>query len=526
MVSAKPSSLLSRVRLVGFQGSRSSGRQERIGAAKVGYTITVNTGTGPTQVPLGVATVPFNGVGAFFVNAGETVNATGQSGSPPATYGDLAGTILVTFYTATITDTNGTATFTASANLPGLQGGVGASTVPNTTIIGNGTGSLTIETGNLSNLDTILLQTLSATVSTPGTNDVKITVTDPLGNTGSGILVLDAVCFTTGTRIATINGAIAIEDLAVGDRVITARGEIHPIRWIGHRTICCAGASHPSHPVRVRAGAFGKNLPMRDLLLSAGHHVFADGTLVPIASLENGVTIAREAVSQVTYWHVELDHHDVILAEGLPVESYLDTGNRAFFSNFHGATSLHPAGLDGDLEAQAWATRSCAARAERGPLVSHLRRRLIEQAETLGVQITADAGVELFVDGQPVAGQWVNGSVEIALPPDAQRLRIQSHSALPLWSHAENDDNRRLGVSVVQLVADGRAITLDSALFLSGFHGVERDGDRTWRWTDGDAMLDVSGVNSLSIHIQTMDMQYPVSAAVIGQTARGLTQAA
>ena len=143
MVSAKPSSLLSGISLVGFRGSRSSGRQERIGTAKVGYTITVNTGTGPTNVLLGVATVPFSGIGAFFVNAGETVKATGLPGSPPATYGDVAGTILTTFYSATITDTNGTATFTASATLPG--DGNGGSTVANTTIIGNGTSKLTIE---------------------------------------------------------------------------------------------------------------------------------------------------------------------------------------------------------------------------------------------------------------------------------------------------------------------------------------------------------------------------------------------
>jgi len=523
MVLAKPSSLLSNVRLVGFRGSRSSGRQERIGAAKVGHTITVNPGgtsTAPVQVTIGVATIPFN---PPLVNIREA--------TPPVPTYQIETTnyqgpnVLATFYTTTITDTNGTATFTASANLPGLEDGTGSSTVTNVTIIGNNTGTLTIETGTLSNLDTVLAQTLSATVSTPGINDVNITVTDPLGNTGSGTLVLDATCFTTSTRIATVDGAVAVENLAVGDRVITARGEITPIRWIGHRTLCCAGPSHPSHPVRVRAGAFGKGLPMRDLLLSAGHHVFADGTLVPISSLENGVTIAREAVGQVTYWHVELDHHDVILAEGLPAESYLDTGNRAFFSNFDGATSLHPAGPDGDVEAHAWATRACAARAERGSRVNQLRSRLLEQAKTLGVEVTADPGVQLFVDGQPVAGQWANGSVDIALPPDAQRLRIQSQSALPVWSHAESDDTRRLGVCVLELIADGRTIAHDSSVFASGFHGVERGDDRTWRWTDGDAMLDVSGLSSLSIRIQPLGA-YPVSKALTDRTAKDLTQAA
>ena len=524
MLSAKPSSLLSDARLVGFRAGRSTGRQERVSAAKVGSTITVDTGTGPTQVQLGVATVPFNGPGAFFVNINDVDKATGQA--PPPTYGlgSAPPFPLATFYTVTVTDTNGKATFTASDVAPGLEGGT-PSTIPNITISGNGTSTLTIEAATLTNLDTVLYQTLSADVMTPGTNDIKIAVTDPLGNTGSGILVLDAVCFASGTRIATINGAVAIEDLAVGDRVITARGEIQPIRWIGHRTVECAGANHPSHPVRVRAGAFGKGLPMRDLLLSAGHHVFADGTLVPLFALENGVTIAREAVSQVTYWHVELEHHEVILAEGLPTESYLDTGNRAFFSNCEGLTTLHPAGPDGDVEAEAWATRSCAPRAERGAVVDHLRGRLLEQAKTLGVRVSADAGLQLFVDDQLIGGEWVDGTVALALPSGARRLRIQSHAALPMWSHAENHDTRRLGVRIEELVADGQTIAQDSAMFLTGFHRVEREGERSWRWTDGDALLDVTGVSTLSIQIRSMN-QYPVSGATIGQSTRDSTQAA
>jgi hypothetical protein len=72
--------------------------------------------------------------------------------------------------------------------------------------------------------------------------------------------------------------------------------------------------------------------PRRDLFLSPDHAVFVDGALIPVRYLANGATIVQERRDQVSYWHVELDRHAVILAEGLACESYLDTGNRASFT--------------------------------------------------------------------------------------------------------------------------------------------------------------------------------------------------
>jgi hypothetical protein len=86
-------------------------------------------------------------------------------------------------------------------------------------------------------------------------------------------------------------------------------------------------------PVRVRAGAFGARRPHRDLVLSPDHAVFVDKVLIPVRYLLNGATIVQEPVDVITYWHVELARHDVLFAEGLPCESYLDTGNRALFGD-------------------------------------------------------------------------------------------------------------------------------------------------------------------------------------------------
>lgn len=152
------------------------------------------------------------------------------------------------------------------------------------------------------------------------------------------------VCFVSGTGIRVIRAGletdVAVEDLRVGDGAVTASGAVRAITWIGHRHLDGHGHVLPrdQQPIRVRAGAFGSSLPARDLSLSPGHPVLvgaeADhhgGHLVPIMCLINGTSITRETADAVTYWHVELESHDILLAEGLPAESYLDWGDRPFF---------------------------------------------------------------------------------------------------------------------------------------------------------------------------------------------------
>ena len=141
---------------------------------------------------------------------------------------------------------------------------------------------------------------------------------------------LTVPCFAEGTHIGTPSGEAAVEQLRVGDRVLTRRGERLAVAWLGHRRTDCRRHPRPWEvwPVRVRASAFGAGMPHRDLLLSPDHAICIDNVLIPIRYLINDATILQERVDSVTYWHVELDRHEVLLAEGMPCESYLDTGNR------------------------------------------------------------------------------------------------------------------------------------------------------------------------------------------------------
>jgi hypothetical protein len=137
-------------------------------------------------------------------------------------------------------------------------------------------------------------------------------------------------CYRSGTRIATPSGERAIESLAKGDAVLLASGDVQPVIWIGQRRIDCRRHEKPEYvwPVRVRAGAFGAGLPRRDLWLSPDHAVFVAGVLIPVKYLTNGTSIDQVPVAGITYCHLELPRHAIVLAEGLPAESWLDIGGR------------------------------------------------------------------------------------------------------------------------------------------------------------------------------------------------------
>ena len=204
---------------------------------------------------------------------------------------------------------------------------------------------------------------VSDTISTVGSIDVT-----PEGEVLSELYV---ACFAQGTRIRTARGDVAVEDLRLGDAVQTHAGGVAPIRWLGHRRVACGRHPRPRDvwPVRVRAHTFAQGQPARDLWLSPDHAVFCDGVLIPIRHLIDGDRIVQEARAAVSYWHVELDRHDVLLAEGLPAESFFDTGGKAAFAGT--VTNLHAG-----FARHAWDGDACAPLAVGGRALDAVRARL------------------------------------------------------------------------------------------------------------------------------------------------------
>jgi Hint domain len=146
-------------------------------------------------------------------------------------------------------------------------------------------------------------------------------------------------CFLSGTRVLTPDREVPIEELTPGDLVETLNGPL-PVKWIARRTFKKAVMSfwHPGvAPIRVARCSLDDQYPLRDLYLSPEHSLFIDGFLIPVKYLVNGRSIAPAAMNDsevLTYFHIELETHEVIFAEGAPVETLQVTTGREAFANF------------------------------------------------------------------------------------------------------------------------------------------------------------------------------------------------
>lgn len=327
--------------------------------------------------------------------------------------------------------------------------------------------------------------------------------------TGNSIFLTNAVCYAAGTRILTRDGEVAVEDLRPGDQVVVLNGETRsllPVTWIGTRDVNLAG--HPRRdliaPVRIAKGAFAENVPARDLLVSPPHAVRVRDGLTPAKLLVNNMTITREtSLSSVTYFHVELERHAVILAEGLPAELYLDTGNRSFFGNA-AVSTLRNAVYHIDDATRIWQEQACLPLVVAPQDVRPHWEELADRAAALGhtrpsVATTTDPDLHLRVDGRRIDPIAVDGrDYRFVLPGALQDVRLVSRNSAPSDLHGWNGDDRPLGVALRNLTTIGRdghtqVLAADCPTLAEGWHAPERQGTAIWRWTDGNAELPVGG---------------------------------
>jgi Hint domain len=196
-------------------------------------------------------------------------------------------------------------------------------------------------------------------------------------------------CFLRGTKIQTAEGERKVEDLAIGDMLPTMFGGMTPIQWIGRYPLKKSDPSKPwvkdAMPVRIARSALAPGVPQADLYATGGHALFVDGLLIAVGNLINGTTITRHEAreyDELEFFHIKLERHDVIYAEGAPVETLLDVDERAV--NF--AEYFRRYGTPKTQEAL------CAPRVsyggERGQLKSRLRSAIspwIDRREPIDV---------------------------------------------------------------------------------------------------------------------------------------------
>ena len=340
-------------------------------------------------------------------------------------------------------------------------------------------------------------------VTSAGGADFEIQMAGSL-NLQASDFSFGSACYASGTCILTDRGEVAVEHLRAGDHVTTMSGASRPIRWIGYRRIDFSRHPDPRQvwPVRVAASAFDENLPRRDLWLSPDHAVYMRGALIPIKLLVNGSTIRQIQMNAVTYYHVELSRHDILLAEGLPAESYLDTGNRFMFENGGTSLLLHPH-LGNENDQARRDAEFCVPFVSDAERVEPLWRSLAARAEKLGfpprvLAVTDDPMLCIRIEGRdfkPV--HHLANRYQFVLPRSRNNARLVSRSTVPSDMRPWVDDVRNLGVAIRRIIvwrgAQCSEIALDDPRLVDGWWAIERDNATMWRWTDGNAALPIEG---------------------------------
>ena len=195
-------------------------------------------------------------------------------------------------------------------------------------------------------------------------------------------------CFAAGTMILTPQGETAVEALRVGDVVVTLSGVHERVIWVGSRFVDIARHPQPEtvRPIRIRADAFDQGAPSRDLFVSPDHAIHVDGVLIPAKYLVNGSSVTVSGQASVTYHHIELDRHEVVFANALPAETYLDTGNRISFNGRRDTVFVpHPDfSTASDLVFFTWDAQGYAELVLTGPKLDAVRARLGARAAGAG----------------------------------------------------------------------------------------------------------------------------------------------
>ena len=200
------------------------------------------------------------------------------------------------------------------------------------------------------------------------------------GNNGTFVEDDETPCFCRGTHIRTPKGEVPIEALRIGDLVTVAGGPPLPVKWIGRRSYrdWSAVGNTGVQPVLFKAGSLADRVPARDLLVSPEHAMLLDGMLVPARHLVNGISILKlEDVEQIDYFHLEIERHAVIFAEGAAAESFADDDSRDAFHNADEYRALYP------NERRRRFVEYCAPRVEDGYALDALRRALATRGARL-----------------------------------------------------------------------------------------------------------------------------------------------
>lgn len=471
--------------------------------------------------------------GYLFVSSGATILGDIQLGD--GGYATLdAGISQASYYSAgNVLYTGGTINLSGNTNggltITGLENG-GTLVTSITGFDGTGQGnSDVIKIAGVQQKDVTSVEAKGNSVNLTLTNNKAIILNIAgaekigysLGTAADGSLTYE-VCFLSGSLIKMLDGEQLIEDIRIGDEIMTfdyaSNQEVASrVKWVGNKKATVKpwlSDDEAGYPVRIVKDAVADGVPHEDLLITAEHCLFFDGQFIPVRMLVNGSTIFYDhSITEYTYYHIETEKHSVITANGMLTESYLDTGNRHSFKQ------------DGDfvlfskpLATKSWEQDSCHPLTVERSVVEPIYHQINDRAMAMGKRIVAshktltnDSKLHLITPlGQEIyAFSETNGKYLFNIPAGIDTVYIASRVSRLCDTIGPFIDNRHsLGIEIadILMMTTNRVYKITDHLFksnLSGWHALEKKASS--RWTKGYAILALTHKNTsdrvLSLHI-------------------------
>ncbi|WP_082782396.1 Hint domain-containing protein [Acetobacter senegalensis] len=471
--------------------------------ALTGSSFTANGGTITITGDNAISALSGN---SYTIENGGTINLGTLStseisalGGSTITFGDGGGTLVITPASGvtllTFSNISGFGNAGSTIEIPGAGEVINATydSTSGTTSITTDTGVTVEVSGDYTASNNSLYQQESG-----GNLYISASSTNSLGT--SAILV----CFLSGSMIRTSKGDVAVEDIQIGDQVVTFdwrnnQDVIRTVIWTG-KARATVRPDLPNDeagwPVRVLKDAIADGVPYKDMLITAEHCLFFRDRFVPVRMLVNGVSIFYDkSISSYEYYHIETEQHSVITADGMLTESYLDTGNRSSFRQNGKVATLH-----GTIKN--WTDDAGAPLGVERSFVEPLFRALEWREDKVSVkqapadlELTSDPDLHLVTDTGAVVRPMRKTAHEYSfmLPPSTQSVRIVSRASRPSDVIGPFvDDRRYMGVAVgkVRLFCAKQQFDITSHLIAekpAGWHA-----DMAWdgvAWTSGNAEL-------------------------------------
>jgi hypothetical protein len=253
-----------------------------------------------------------------------------------------------------------------------------------------------------------------------------------------------------GNLVLTDIGILPVSMVSKENALLSIRGERIPV--ISNTSLAAKSGRKGVSTVSFDKGAFDQECPRQSVAIPAQQTVKFAGALVTAAQVVNGATVTNDRMDAVNVYTLELAIPGEIEVSGLTV------------------VAQH-AGID-----------SAPAVA-----VQNVRQHFLRYALQNGWQYTEDPSVQISVENSIVRSISNNNIFEIQKPHSV--FQIHSRSAVVAEQNPESDDQRRLGVLITAIHADGKNVPIDSDYFRTGFHGLERSGKQLFRWSDGNSTL-------------------------------------